>query len=314
MQMRQPENKTRPINHSLKSVFMQTAKLEQQQDHWRGSFKAMASPCEVLIESGRREEAEAILQQVAAEAWRIEQKFSRYRDDNITYRINTSNGRTLEVDDETARLLDFSDQLYRMSEGMFDVTSGILRKAWRFDQSDSVPSQSQIDELLPVIGWNRVAWNKPQLQLLPGMEIDLGGIGKEYAVDRCVLLVRAISTASVLINLGGDIAVTRPKDDGTHWTIGRLTSDPSAPIGVIKLKLGALATSGDEHRYLEKDGKRYCHVLNPITGWPVEDPPHTVSVAAPTCVEAGMLSTLALLHGKDAEAFLKAQDAPYWIN
>ena len=293
---------------------MQPVTLEQKQDHWRGSFSAMASPCELLIESDDRQEAEQVLKRVSEEAWRIEKKFSRYRDDNIIFRINTSNGSPVDVDDETARLLDFADQLYRMSEGMFDVTSGVLRKAWRFDQSDRVPTQEQIDELLPVIGWNKVAWNSPQLRLRPGMEIDLGGIGKEYAVDRCVLLARELSTASVLINLGGDIAVTRQKKDGTDWTIGRMTSDPSAPVGVIRLKLGALATSGDEHRYLEKDGKRYCHVLNPRTGWPVEDPPHTVSVAAPTCIEAGMLSTLALLHGKDAEAFLKAQDVPYWIN
>lgn len=293
---------------------MQPVKLERQQDNWHGTFRAMASPCEVLIEADGRDEAERILEQVAAEAWRVEHKFSRYRDDNITHRINTSNGKTIEVDDETARLLDFSDQLYQMSDGMFDVTSGILRKAWRFDQSDNIPDQHQINELLPIIGWSKVSWKKPELKLLPNMEIDLGGIGKEYAVDRCVLLVREISEASVLINLGGDIAVTGERKDGTQWTIGRITSDPGAPVGVIKLKLGALATSGDEHRYLEKNGKRYCHVLNPKTGWPVEDPPHTVSVAAPTCIEAGMLSTLALLHGKDAEAFLKAQEVPYWIN
>lgn len=293
---------------------MQPVKLEQRQHDWYGSFRAMASPCEVIIETEDRDEAEKILEAVAAEAWRIEQKFSRYRDDNITHAINTSNGEPVEVDDETARLLDFSDELYRMSDGLFDVTSGVLRKAWRFDRSDNVPEQAQIDDLLPIIGWNKVIWNRPSLTLLPHMEIDLGGIGKEYAVDRCAMIAREISSASVLINLGGDIATTRERKNGEKWTIGRLSSDPSAPIGVIKLKQGALATSGDEHRYVERDGQRFCHVLNPMTGWPVEDPPHTVSVAAPTCIEAGMLSTLALLHGKDAEEFLKAQEVPYWIN
>ena len=293
---------------------MQQVNLEQKQGNWHGSFKAMASPCEVIIETDDSNEAERITRVAATEAWRIEQKFSRYRDDNIIFRINTTAGEIIEVDDETARLLDFSDQLYTMSDGMFDVTSGVLRKAWRFDQSDNVPEQAQIDALLPVIGWSKVSWNKPQLQLLPGMEIDLGGIGKEYAVDRCALLIREISHASALINLGGDIAITAPRKDGERWTIGRLSSDPSAPVGIIKLSHGALATSGDEHRYLEKDGKRYCHVLNPQTGWPVEDPPHTISVAGPTCIEAGMLSTLALLQGSQAEAFLKAQELPYWIN
>lgn len=293
---------------------MQSVNLEHKQNNWHGTFKAMASPCEVIIETDERDEAETIVKAVAAETWRIEKKFSRYSDDNITFKINNSNGEVIEVDAETARLLDFSDQLFHMSDGMFDVSSGVLRKVWRFDQSDNIPSQHQIDELLAVIGWDKVSWNNPELELAPGMEIDLGGLGKEYAVDRCAQLVREISPASALINLGGDITITQSRKDGTRWTIGRISSDPSAPVGVIKLKQGALATSGDEHRFLEKDGKRYCHILNPKTGWPVEDPPHTVSVAAPTCIEAGMLSTFALLQGNKAEEFLKAQKVPYWIN
>ena len=293
---------------------MQSTRLEHKQGNWHGSFKAMASPCEVIMETDDKDEAAAILQTVANEAWRIEHKFSRYRDDNIISRINSANGEAVEVDEETARLLDFSDQLYQMSDGMFDVTSGILRRAWLFDQSDNIPEQQQIDALLPTIGWEKVSWTPPRIQLLPGMEIDLGGIGKEYAVDRCAQRVRDMSDISVLVNFGGDLAITRPRNDKQAWTIGRLSSDPDAPVGVIQLQQGALATSGDQHRYLEKDGVRYCHVLNPKTGWPVEDPPHTISVAAPTCIEAGMLSTMALLQGKQAEAFLKAQDIPHWIN
>jgi thiamine biosynthesis lipoprotein len=293
---------------------MPSVKLEQKENNWYGLFKAMASPCEVIVETPDKEEAKRVVDTVAAEAWRIEQKFSRYRDDNITFKINHADGEVVEVDDETARLLDFANQLYQISEGMFDVTSGVLRKAWHFDQSDNIPAQKQIDALLPIIGWDKVNWHKPKLMLAANMEIDLGGIGKEYAVDRCALLAREISDASILINFGGDLAITQPRKDGNDWTIGRMSSAPSAPVGVIKLNRGALATSGDAHRYLHKDGKRYCHVLNPKTGWPVEDPPHTVSVAAPTCVEAGMLSTLALLQGSKAEEFLKAQEVPYWVN
>jgi len=213
---------------------MQSVGLEQKQNNWHGTFKAMACPCEVIIETNDRDEAEQIVKVVATEAWRIEQKFSRYRDDNITFKINNSNGDVIEVDTETARLLDFSDQLYHMSDGMFDVTSGALRKAWRFDQSDNIPAQHQIDELLAVIGWDKVNWNNPHLQLAPGMEIDLGGLGKEYAVDRCVQLVREISPASVLINLGGDIAITRPRKDETRWTIGRISSDPPHKTGAFR--------------------------------------------------------------------------------
>ena len=288
--------------------------LEPAGDDWVGRFVAMGSPCEVLLENASRDVTLRISSEVAAEAWRIEDKFSRYLDGNVIHRINTASGRSIKVDEETARLLDFAATLYELSEGQFDVTSGVLREVWEFDGSDRIPDAATVATVLERVGWGRASWERPVLRLERGMEVDLGGIGKEYAVDRCAQLVREISRASVLINLGGDIAISDARVDGARWTIGRLSSDPSAPIGVIKLKQGALATSGDEHRYLEKNGKRYCHVLNPKTGWPVEDPPHTVSVTAPTCIEAGMLSTLALLQGSKAEEFLKAQEVPYWIN
>jgi thiamine biosynthesis lipoprotein len=293
---------------------MQSLQLVRKATNCCGSFTAMASPCELLMEIQDSETAEKLLRLVANEAIRLEHKFSRYRDDNITSRINRSAGEFIRVDDETARLLDFAEQLYGISNGLFDVTSGVLRRAWTFDGSDRIPAQASIDELLPAIGWNKVEWRNPELCLRPGMEIDFGGIGKEYAVDRCVQLLREQTDASVLVNFGGDLAITRERSDGDCWHIGRSSSDPDAAIAIIDLKRGALATSGDAHRFLLRDGKRYSHILNPKTGWPVEDPPHTVSVAAPTCIEAGMLSTLALLHGSNAEAFLRAQDVPYWIN
>lgn len=293
---------------------MQPLRLVRKETSWCGAFTAMASPCELLMEIQDSETAAALLRNVANEAIRLEHKFSRYRDDNITSRINRSAGAVIRVDGETARLLDFAQQLYDISDGMFDVTSGVLRRAWTFDGGDRIPSQDRIDALMPAIGWDKVVWRNPELRLLPGMEIDFGGLGKEYAVDRCVQLLRERTDASVLVNFGGDLAISRERKDGDCWHIGRSSSQPDAPIEIIELKRGALATSGDAHRFLLRNGKRYSHILNPKTGWPVDDPPHTVSVAAPTCIEAGMLSTLALLQGSDAETFLRAQNVPFWID
>src|SRR6185436_16520955 len=112
-------------------------------------------------------------------------KFSRYRPDNIVHRINTSNGLPVLVDEETARLLDFAATLTHLSDGAFDITSGILRQAWTFDGRGDVPRQQRIDELLALVGWRKVSWDSStrRLQMLPGMQIDFGGVGKEYAVD-----------------------------------------------------------------------------------------------------------------------------------
>jgi FAD:protein FMN transferase len=293
---------------------MKNLQLSNEHDFWRGSFSAMASPCEILMEVDDEALASKILKAISGEARRIEQKFSRYRDDNIIFEINNAAARTVPVDEETARLIGFSDELYRMSEGLFDITSGVLREVWKFDGSDNVPDSSAIEKVLLNVGWHKVQWKNQQLTMRPGMEIDLGGIGKEYAVDRCVQIARELTNESVLINFGGDLATTCERRNESFWSVGRLITGKDHAVSLFQLHRGAIATSGDAHRFLLKDGVRYSHVLNPKTGWSIPDAPHTVSVAAPTCIEAGMMSTLAMLHGDKAEAFLKLQEVDFWLD
>lgn len=258
--------------------------------------------------------AGTILNAVATEALRIEKKFSRYRDDNIIHQINHASGTAVSTDDETARLIDFSVELYRMSGGLFDITSGVLREVWTFDGSDNVPSRTAVQKVLERVGWHRVSWQDKRLTMAPGMAIDLGGVGKEYAVDRCVQIARELTSESVLINFGGDLAVTCQRRNDKPWSVGRLITGEEHAVSLFQLRRGAIATSGDAHRFLLKDGVRYSHVLDPRTGCSVPDAPHTVSVASSTCLEAGMLSTLAMLQGADAEEFLKLQEVDYWID
>ena len=292
----------------------QELQLKRLDDCWAGYFRAMASPCEVLMDVDDEQLAGDILQAVSTEALRIEHKFSRYRDDNIVYQINHANGAAVSVDDETTRLLDFANQLFDLSEGLFDVTSGVLRKVWQFDGGDQVPTQDMIDSVMPLIGWQKVSSQPGEICLQPGMQIDLGGIGKEYAVDSSAAIARKLTAKSVLVNFGGDLMTTAPRDNNRFWSIGRLITGRTEAVSLFELRRGAIATSGDAHRYLLKDGIRYSHVLNPLTGMSVLDAPHTVSVAAPTCIEAGMYATLAMLQGGEAAAFLEAQGLDYWID
>ncbi len=275
---------------------------------------AMASPCDVLMEVEDESIAQEILNAVADEAWRIEDKFSRYKKDNIVFKINHSQGESVTIDEETSRLLDFSNELFEISEGLFDVTSGVLRQIWTFDGSEHLPSKKQVKKILKNIGWQKVTREKTQVLLPAGMEIDLGGIGKEYAVDRCVQIARQKTEKSVLVNFGGDLSMTTAREYETYWSVGRLITGSDEACGIFRLYNGAIATSGDANRYLLKDGVRYSHILNPLTGWPVTGAPHTVSVAAPTCIEAGMMSTLAMLQGGEAEEFLKLQEVDYWVD
>ncbi|HEU5136167.1 MAG TPA: FAD:protein FMN transferase, partial [Steroidobacteraceae bacterium] len=272
-------------------------------------------PCEVLADVASESVARTIAESVAACAWRIERKFSRYRADNIVARINTSMGAPVQVDDETANLLDYAELMHHLSDGLFDITSGVLRRAWTFDGGTRTPQRHEIDALLPLVGWSKLRWQRPFITLRPGMQIDFGGIGKEYAVDQATKDVAALSGAAVLVNFGGDLAVTRARDGDEPWRVGIEGIGAGTPRAarLVDLKAGALATSGDTYRYVEADGQRLPHILDPRDGSPVRGAPHSITVAAPTCTHAGMLTTLAMLRGAAAEAFLEAEGVRHWI-
>lgn len=277
-------------------------------------FTAMASPCVVLVDTLDERTGLEVGEIVKAEALRIEAKFSRYRPSVVTD-INRNAGSAIEVDSETADLIDYSVRCHELSEGLFDITSGALRRVWTFDGSGagSVPTEARLREVLECVGWHRVTWNRPVLTLARGMELDFGGIGKEYAVDRALTLAQLRSPDPLLVNFGGDLRVSGPRRDGSSWRVAIEDADRAgASVGLLELVQGALATSGDTYRHVIKDGQRYGHVLDPRTGWPVGAAPRSVTVHAATCTEAGLLAKLALLRGADAEQFLTSERVRAW--
>jgi len=158
-------------------------------DDYGFRFTAMASMCEVRIGALGRRRAAALAAQAIAEVRRIETKYSRYRADSVVSRINASagSGCVVAVDEETARLLDFAAGLWAESDGLFDITSGTLRKAWDF-RARRMPAPGELEALLRLVGWSRVRWSGEAIALpLAGMEIDFGGFGKEYAADRAAM-------------------------------------------------------------------------------------------------------------------------------
>jgi thiamine biosynthesis lipoprotein len=145
------------------------------------------------------------------------------------------------------------------------------------------------------------------------MEIDFGGIGKEYAADRAAAILTERGVVHALVNLGGDVRALGGQADGTPWRVGvrhpRATAVGTA-IASVEIADGAVATSGDYERYVEIDGRRYCHLLDPRTGWPVRAW-QSISVVAPLAVVAGSVATIAMLLADDAPAFLASQGLPW---
>ena len=270
-------------------------------------FKAMGSACEVVLAAASLEEAQVLGQEAIDEVLRIERKYSRYTSDSVIAQINRQAALApVACDDETWSLFLFASQLFEKSDGLFDITSGVLRKAWNFKQAQ-VPSADMLDNLLPLIGWQKVIMKDQRIALsLQGMELDLGGFGKEYAADRAAQMLKEKGVASGYVNLAGDMRFLGPKPSGEPWLIG--IQDPRHPdqvIATLPMSHGGLATSGDYERYFESNGQRYCHVLNPLTGWPVKHW-RTVSVTAPLAVLAGCTTTMAMLKEAQGLSFLKS--------
>ena len=287
-------------------------------------FSAMSSVCEIRLDGGDEPGMAEAARAAIAEVHRIEQKFSRYRDDSIVSRINAAAGcaAPVEVDTETAALLDFAAQLHGLSDGLFDITSGVLRKAWNF-RTGQLPAARELELLLPLIGWAQVQWQGGGIRLPhAGMELDFGGFGKEYAADRAAGVLQAAGQTHGFVNLGGDIRVIGPRADGGAWRFGiahpRATASKAASqttsaattIASVAMTEGALASSGDYERFFERDGRRFCHILDPHSGWPVEAWA-SVSVVAFACASAGALSTIAMLKGPQALDFLNTQQASF---
>lgn len=272
----------------------------------------MGGPNELQLYSNDAAFAGHIADLAVAEVARIEAKYSRYRDDSVLSRINQAAGLSaITVDGETAALLDYADACHSQSGGLFDISSGVLRRVWNFNQP-RIPTQEEIAAVLTLIGWEKIQWQRPLIYLPAGMEIDFGGIGKEYAADRVASVCMEQGARHGFINLGGDIRVFGPHPDGSPWSIGiahpRRTDRVLASLAVSH---GAVATSGDYERYFELDGRRYCHILDPRTGYPVAGL-QAVTVVAPLCTVGGSLCTIAMLKGEvEGEEFLAAQALPW---
>ncbi len=289
--------------------------------HWcslRFDFTAMASPCCVQLDGIDEPAMTRAAQAAMAEVRRIEHKFSRYRDESEISRIHRAQGRWIAVDAETQALLDFADQLWQQSGGLFDVTSGVLRRAWDF-KAGRLPDPEQLNRLLNHVGWQRVEREGSRLRLQPGMELDFGGFGKEYAADRAAAVLQAHGMTHALVNLGGDLHALGPRGlpqlRMSPWQIDiqhpRPPADGAAPPWLrLPLSQGGLATSGDYERFFLHGGQRYCHVLNPHTGWPVGHW-QSVSVVSTNTTTAGVLSTVAMLKEADATGWLDSQGAAY---
>lgn len=280
------------------------------------TFKAMGSACELKLYIPSNKNPKHYIQPLLAEVSRLEEKYTRYKPTSVTSTINNNAGLTAtELDKESLQLLHYANTLYEQSDGLFDITSGILRKAWDFKSSE-LPNAHTLESLLPHIGWNYITLDDNSIFLPdPEMEIDFGGYVKEYAADALATVCANLHVNHGLINLGGDIRILGPHPNGEAWRVGiQHPRVPNQAITAIDIYEGAIATSGDYERFMMVDGVRYCHLLNPRTGRSIMPKFASVSIIAEQCIVAGSFSSIAMLFSSISDSNDNSNNTSDWIH
>ncbi len=242
-----------------------------------------------------------------SEIKRIEDLLSRYDPESQLSQINENAGKTpVIVDREVLSLVKEAVEINRKSQGSFDITIAPIVKLWGFYQKDrKIPAAEEIKEALAKAGCDKIVINEKESTVLlqDGMELDLGGIGKGYAVDKAVDILRENKIDCALVNIGGNLKTLGLPKKG-FWNIG--IKDPlkkDKTMTTVKIHQTAVSTSGSYENYFEKDGKRYSHIIDPKTGLPA-DKILAVTVLCDSAMYADALSTSVFVLGKDKSADL----------
>lgn len=278
-----------------------SARLGMERGLHKLTFRAMGTECRVHGHGAALAVIQDFFREVLTWVAGFEARYSRFIPDSLVGRINAAAGEHwVELDAETDRLLTFCNELVFFTRGAFDPTALPLIKLWNWKaQPFEIPSTEAIHAACELVGWRKVQ-RRPGGIFLPqrGMALDLGGIGKEYAVDCVLNLALDYGIPNVLVDFGQDVRVRGAAPDKPHWRIGLEDAHhPGQCWASVAVQDHAVASSGDYLRRCEISGQRYGHILDPRTGHPVANGCRAVTVIAPSCTIAGVLSTTAFILG-----------------
>lgn len=248
---------------------------------------------------------ENALQLAFSEIERLDYKYSTYKPDSLLSTINRQSYQTpITIDEETFFLLNFAKQFNLETKGTFDITAETLSKLWNFKQQPfTPPSENLIKQTLSAIGPSTIILSDKQVQLAhPKTQLTFNAFSKGYAVDKAAQVLKENNIDNFIVAGSGDMFVAGNKF-GKPWQLGiqHPRKSDNETMGTINLKNKALTTSGDYNNFIEHQGKRYGHILDPRTGYPA-NVAQSVTVIAPTTMEADALSTAFMVLGKEETA------------
>jgi FAD:protein FMN transferase len=295
---------TATLPNSFASVQAQVQHSSQCQaaaGFYQLSFQAMNTHCRVHFLSSDSSQARRFQQEVLQWVAWFEAQYSRFIPDSLIGRINAAAGlHWVEVDPETDALFNLCQEMVFFTRGVFDPTALPLLRLWNWKAKPPVvPSPSAVAASLELVGWRKLQRRPGGIFLpQPGMCLDLGGIGKEYAVDRVATMGLEQGITNLLVDFGQDVRVHGQSPQGGPWHIGlEEPKEPGKCWTGVAVNNHAVATSGDYLRHYLVEGRRYGHIIDPRDGYPVNNGCLSVSIIAPHCTMAGILSTSAFILG-----------------
>lgn len=268
---------------------------------FRLKFKALGTQCEIQFRTDAVEAAKEFRR--AALGWLrdFEETWSRFRPDSLLCRINAEAGhRAVEVTADQEEILKLCDRTFRATEGLIEPSSFPLTRLWdEGEERDRIPPENEIQRALGLVSWPSIEWGDGAV-FLPekGMALEIGGFGKEYAVDCLVSLARRYEIPDVLVDLGRDVATFGEPPHGPYWVVGvENAREKDAPAMRLAFSGKALATSGNGRRFRTIGGGKFGHIIDPRTGQPVANEVLTATCLADDCLTAGWFSTSACILG-----------------
>lgn len=243
---------------------------------------------------------------IKAEIESLDKKLSSVNPESEIYKLNKSG--SLELDGESAELIKRSVELCGFTDGNLDITVYPVVEKWGFiDKNYKIPTQSELDSLLKNVDYKKITVNGDKVQVPNGLKLDLGAVAKGYAADKSREILSKSGVKSAILNLGGTVLAYGKKPNGENWKVG--ITDPENNenyMGVLECADKTVVTSGNYERYFESGGKRYCHIINPKTGYPADNGVTSVTVISPDGTKNDALSTALFVMGaQNASEFIK---------
>lgn len=255
------------------------------------------------------ENAENALDNCRKEIKALDSGLSVTNPDSEVSRINRSEGQSVNLSDDAAKIINAALELSEKTKGALDISLYPIIKEWGFTTGEyRVPSENVLSEMLKNTGYEKISCDGTALTLPKNFQIDLGAVAKGYGSDRAVQILKEKGITSALVNLGGNIALLGPKPDGSDWSVGIQNPFGEGYACIVKARDKFIVTSGNYQRYFEDNGKRYCHIIDPKTGCPVDNGLASVTVIGGSGLVCDGLSTALFVIGEEeAAAFWREQ-------